>query len=161
MHKTFITEDNKATLACPACERSRIIDTASLMNLSRVVRLKIKCPCGHQYPTQLERRRNFRKVVNFAGTYFQAPGGRYLGRGTMAVLDLSRTGVRLRLGGNKGLRIGDKLMVEFKLDDRKRSIIRQESVVRRIDGTEMGAEFASIDPTDPNAKAIGFYLFAA
>jgi hypothetical protein len=67
----------------------------------------------------------------------------------------------LRLGGNKGLRIGDKLMVEFKLDDRKRSIIRQESVVRRIDGSEMGAEFASIDPTDPNAKAIGFYLFAA
>ena len=161
MHKIFVTNDNKATLSCPASERSRTIDASPCMGMSRVVRIKIKCPCGHQYPTELERRRHFRKVVNFKGAYFQAPGGRHVGRGDMDVLDLSRTGVKMRLSGNKAFRVGDKLTVEFQLDDRKRSKIRKESVVRRIDGSELGAEFIPTDPADPNAKAIGFYLFAA
>jgi len=69
--------------------------------------------------------------------------------------------VKMRLNGNKAFRIGDKLMVQFQLDDTKRSKIRKESVVRRIDGSELGAEFTPTGPADPNAKAIGFYLFAA
>jgi len=161
MHRIFVTNDNKATLACPACERSRTIDASPCMGVARVVRIRIKCPCGHQYPTQLERRRHFRKVVNFKGTYSQTPGGRHVGRGDMAVLDLSRTGVKMRLSGNKAFSVGDKLMVEFQLDDPRRSTIRKESVVRRIDGSELGAEFTPTGPADPHAKAIGFYLFAA
>jgi hypothetical protein len=161
MKKVFITEDNKATLACPDCERSRTIDASPFIYMARPVRLKIKCPCGFQYPAQLERRRHFRKIVHFPGTYRQTAGCRHLGRGTMAVIDLSRTGVRMRLNGDRSLRVGDRLVVEFQLDDRKRSRIRQESVVRRIDGADLGAEFSQTDPADPNAKAIGFYLVAA
>jgi len=161
MHKIFITRDNKATLACPACERSKCIDASPYMAMQQIVKIRIKCPCGHQYPAQLERRRHFRKTVNFEGVYSQATGGRHVGRGNMAILDLSRTGVRLRLRESKPMRIGDKLVVEFRLNDRKQSRIRQESVVRRIDGSDLGAEFSPTDPADPNAKAIGFYLFAA
>jgi hypothetical protein len=47
------------------------------------------------------------------------------------------------------------------LDDGKRSTVRKESVVRRIDGSDLGAEFTATGASDPNAKAIGFYLFAA
>ncbi len=161
MKKVFVNDDNKATLACPDCERSRTIDAAPFIYMSRVVRIKIKCPCGFHYPAQLERRRHFRKVVHFQGTYRQAIGHRHVGRGNMAVLDLSRTGVKMRLDGSKALRVGDRLVVEFQLDDSKGSKIRQESVVRRIDGKELGAEFTPTDPADPNARAIGFYLFAA
>jgi len=161
MKKVFVNEDNKATLVCPDCERSRTIDAAPFIYMARVVRIKIKCPCGVHYPAELERRRHFRKVVNLNGTYRKAIGMRHVGRGTMAVLDLSRTGVRMRLSGSKSLRIGDRLMVEFQLDDSRQSKIRQEGVVRRIDGADLGAEFTPTDPDDPNAKAIGFYLFAA
>jgi hypothetical protein len=161
MQKIYVTNDNKATLACPACERSRTIDASPYITMSRVVRIRIKCPCGHHYPAEMERRRHFRKAVHFRGTYAQVPGGRHVGRGAMAVLDLSRTGVRMRLHENKALRIGDKLVVEFQLDDGKRSTVRKESVVRRIDGSDLGAEFTATGASDPNAKAIGFYLFAA
>lgn len=161
MKKVFVNEDNKATLACPDCERSRTIDATPFIYMARAVRIKIKCPCGFHYPAELERRRHFRKVVHFQGTYRQAMGGRHVGRGTMAVLDLSRTGVRMRLSGDRDFRVGDRLVLEFQLDDHKRSRIRKESVVRRIDGKDLGAEFAASDPADPNAKAIGFYLFAA
>jgi c-di-GMP-binding flagellar brake protein YcgR len=161
MDKLFITQDNKATLACPACERSRLIDASPYMALSRVVRIRVKCPCGHAYTAQLERRRFFRKSVQLQGEYSQVPGGRHVGKGSLAILDLSRTGLKMRLGDDKALRIGDRIVVEFQLDDRKRAKVRQETVVRRIDGADLGAEFTSTDPTDPNTKAIGFYLFAA
>jgi len=161
MEKIFISQDNKATLACPACERSRSIGASPYMTLSRVVRIRVKCPCGYAYTAQLERRRYFRKPVHLQGQYCQAPGGRHVGRGTMAVLNLSRSGVKMRLGADRPLRIGDRIVVEFQLDDRKQSRVRRETVVRRIDGTDLGAEFAPTDPADPNAKAIGFYLFAA
>ena len=161
MQKLFITEDNKATLVCPACDRNRSIDASAYITIERIVRIKIKCPCGHQYAAQLERRRYFRKTVHFPGTYSRAAGGCHAGRGTMDVLDLSRTGVKLRVGKHDNLKVGDRLTVEFQLDDRKRSRISRESVVRRIDGTHLGAEFTPSDPADPNHKAIGFYLFAA
>lgn len=161
VNKLFLTDDNKATLACPECERSRVIDASPYIAMSRVVRIRVKCPCGHAHTAQLERRRFFRKPVHLPGQYFQSPGGRHVGRGTMAVLDLSRTGVRMRLGNHRQLRIGDRVVVEFQLDDGKRSTVRQETVIRRIDGSDLGAEFAPTNPTDPNAKAIGFYLFAA
>ncbi len=161
MDKLFITQDNKATLACPACERSRTIDASPYMTMSRVVRIRVKCPCGHAYTAQLERRRYFRKTVRLQGQYRQAPGGRHLGRGAVAILDLSRSGVKMRLANDNTVRIGDRIIVEFKLDDRKRSHVRQETVVRRVDGADLGAEFAPTDPADPNTKVIGFYLFAA
>ena len=161
MDKLYITQDNKATLACPACERSRIIDASPYVTLSRVVRLRVKCPCGHAYAAQLERRRFFRKPVRLKGAYSQAPGGRHVGKGSLAILDLSRSGVKMRLGREKALRVGDRIVVEFQLDDRKRSNVRQETVVRRIAGADLGAEFTPTDPADPNTKAIGFYLFAA
>ena len=76
MQKLFVTEDNKATLFCPVCAKSRSIDASAYIAIERVVRIRIKCPCGHHYPAQLERRRHFRKTVNFEGFYSQAPGGR-------------------------------------------------------------------------------------
>ena len=141
MDKLFITQDNKATLACPACERSRIIDASPYMTMSRVVRIRVKCPCGHAYTAQLERRRYFRKTVNLEGQYSPAPGGRLLGRGSVAILDLSRSGVKMRLADHNALRIGDRIVVEFRLDDRKRSKVRQEGVVRRIHGADLDSSF--------------------
>ena len=161
MHKLFLTHDNKATLACPVCERSRTIDASPYITLSRIVKIRISCPCGYQYTAELERRRYYRKKVHFPGRYAQVPEGRYPGRGQMAVIDLSRSGVKMRLDRDKNFRVGDRIVLEFQLDDAKRSKVRKESVVRRIDGAELGAEFTPTDPTDPNTKAIGFYLFAA
>ena len=77
----------------------------------------------------------------------------------MTVIDLSRTGLKLRLQDDRHLKPGDRLLVAFQLDDLKGSEIRKEVVVRKVDGREIGLEFASQDPSDPNMKAIGFYLF--
>lgn len=159
MQKAFISSDNKATLACPECDRSRTFDVTPYLKVSKAVTIKVKCPCGNRFPVQLERRRHFRKSVHFEGTFSRTAQGRDVDRGRVAVLDLSRTGVKLRLNDNSSLGVGDTILLEFELDDSKRSRIRKESIIRRIDGFDLGAEFASTDPSDPDAKAIGFYLF--
>lgn len=160
MQKVFITRDHKATLVCPECDRARTVDLGAHVRRASEVKIRIKCPCGHRYPATLERRRFFRKLVRFRGTFAPQAGQGTVPGGGMAVLDLSRNGLRLRLNTRPQVRVGDRVVVEFHLDDRKRSLIRRESIVRRIDGLELGAEFASMDPSDPDTKAIGFYLFA-
>lgn len=161
MQKIYMTKDNKATLACPACERSRSIDASPYITHSRVVRMRVKCPCGRQTTVELERRRHFRKPVRLKGSLAKIADRVSATADPVAVLDLSRAGVRLRLRQERSLRIGDRLLLQFQLDDAKQSTVRKESVVRRINGADLGAEFTPADPNDPNTKAIGFYLFAA
>lgn len=78
----------------------------------------------------------------------------------MVVRDLSRAGLKMLLNENSSLRVGDKILVEFQLDDPKSSNIRKEGIVRRVDGFDLGAEFLPADPSDPNTRALSFYLFA-
>jgi hypothetical protein len=157
-NKIFITRDGQATFVCPECERSRTVNAADNAKLAHAARVRVKCPCGHQYPVTLERRQFFRKAVNLSGSFFQTVNGRHVDRGEMAVLDLSRTGMRIRLSERRPLQIGDTLLVEFHLDDRQHSLIRKESIVRRIDGPDLGTEFAGLGGMDANTRAIGFYL---
>ena len=156
--KVFISSEGEATFVCPQCERSRTVAVAANAKLSRAARVRVKCPCGHHFPVTLERRRYFRKSVNLSGAFFQTVNGRHVDRGEMAVRDLSRTGLRIRLNENRPLQVGDTLLVEFHLDDRQHSLIRKESIVRRIDGFDLGTEFAAPEVTDANTRAIGFYL---
>lgn len=158
--KVFITTDGQATFVCSACEGSRTVEVARNAELARASRVRVKCPCGHHYPVSLERRRFFRKAVNFIGSFFHTVNGRHVDHGKMAVLDLSRTGMRIRLNENRPLQVGDTLLVEFHLDDRQHSLIRKESIVRRIDGFDLGTEFAAPGVMDANTRAIGFYLAA-
>lgn len=159
MQKVFVTGENKAAFACPECEQTRTVDVTQYKELDRAVKIKVKCACGHVYTAALERRRQFRKQVNFKGTYYRLTEGRYTGKGQMVVSDLSRTGLKLRLNDNPNLNPGDRLFVEFHLDDFKSSFIQKEVVIRKVDGFELGTEFAAVDASDPNMKAIGFYLF--
>ncbi len=156
--KVFITGEGQATFVCPECARSRTVAMTRNKKLARAARVRVKCPCGHHYPVTLERRRFFRKPVYLSGSYFHTVNGRHVDRGEMAVLDLSRTGVRIRLNETRPLRVGDTLLVEFHLDDRQHSLIRKESIVRRIEGIDLGTEFAAPEVTDANTRAIGFYL---
>jgi hypothetical protein len=156
--KVFVTREGRATFVCPECERSRTVDVSRNAKLARASRVRVKCPCGHHYPVTLERRRFFRKTVHLSGSFFHMVNGRHVDRGRMAVLDLSRTGLRIRLNERRPLQVGDTLLVEFHLDDRQHSLIRRESVVRRIEGTDLGTEFAAPEATDANSRAIGFYL---
>ena len=157
--KVFVTESNMAVFECPQCNKGKSVDVSRFKDVRRAVRLKVKCPCGHIYRVVLERRRHFRKDVNFPGTYTHVLSDYREEKGGITVKDLSRSGVKVRLNVEKGFKIGDILLVEFQLDDKQRSLIKKNAVIKKISDSYLGLEFNSIDSSDPSDKAIGFYMF--
>jgi len=158
MQKAFITRDNKVTFSCPQCKGMRTVDVTKYKALEKAVKIKVRCPCGHDYPVMIERRKQFRKAVSLPGTFSRIFNDRRAGNGTMVVKDVSRNGLQIRVNDSSYMKAGDILEVEFKLDDNKRSPIRKEVVIRKIVGYDLGTEFTSVDAGNASDKAIGFYL---
>jgi len=158
MQKAFISSTNQTTFSCPQCKKTRTVDVTKHKALDKAVKIKVHCPCGHDYPVLIERRKQFRKAVSLPGTYTRIYNQRRSGSGTMVVNDVSRNGLSIRVNDATYMKIGDILEVNFKLDDTKRSVIQKEVVIRKIVGYDLGTEFVSIDAGNASDKAIGFYL---
>jgi len=158
--KVFVTESNMAVFECPQCKKGKSVDVSRYRNIRQVVRIKVKCPCGHTYRVVLERRKNFRKDVNFPGSYTHVLPDYREDKGGITVKDLSRSGIKIKLNVEKDFKIGDILLVEFQLNDKQRSLIKKNAVIKKISDSDLGLEFKSIDSYDPSDKAIGFYMFA-
>jgi hypothetical protein len=136
----------------------RTVNIADYTGLDKAVKIKVRCPCGHQYPVMIERRRQFRREVAFPGTYTRIVNGREMGRGSMVVKDVSRTGLKIRVPDAQHLNAGDTLEVAFRLDDTRKSQIQKRVVIRKKEGGDLGVQFLASDAGNPSDKAIGFYL---
>jgi hypothetical protein len=155
--KIYITSQQTATFICPNCSRSKTVDVSKYATLDKVVRVKVKCPCGHAYTAILEKRKQYRRETNLPGTYIQLLEGKPVAKGLLTVKDISATGLKLRLNSPQNLAIGDPLQIEFHLDDRNRTLIQKLVVVRNKYGPFVGVEFG---PTEALDQALGFYLFS-
>lgn len=158
MQKAFISSTNQITFSCPQCKNTRTVDVTKHKTLDKAVKIKVHCPCGHDYPVLLERRKQYRKAVNLPGTYIRIYNQRRAGSGSMVVNDVSRKGLSIQVKDVTYMKIGDVLEVKFKLDDPKRSAILKEVIIRKIFENDLGTEFVSIDSGNASDKAIGFYL---
>ncbi|MCP4693692.1 MAG: PilZ domain-containing protein [Desulfobacterales bacterium] len=159
VEKVFITAKNTATFVCPKCHRTKTINVEKHETLSTADRVKVKCPCGHAYSAKLERRKQYRRETDLPGSFYHLRSGVKVDKGVLIVKDISRTGLKIKLNIKRPIDIDDKLLVEFHLDDNKRSLVKKEAVVRKISGLELGVEFTLVDPSDINDKMLGFYLF--
>ena len=155
--KIYITSKQMATFSCPQCNRSKTVDVSKYAALDKVVKVNIKCPCGHSYKAILEKRRHYRKETNLPGTYVHFIDGQPRNRGLMTVRDLSTAGMKLRLNVKQSFAIGDQLRVEFHLDDAHRTLIRKTVIIRNQRDQFIGVELAPFEAVD---KALGFYLFS-
>lgn len=159
--KVFINNDNMATFVCPKCKRSTTADVSEYKDINKVVRIQHTCSCGYSHTVLLERRKFFRKNVDIPGRYIRE--GEKSGK-PMTVKDLSRSGLKIEMEQKDDLKIGDRLSVEFKLDNPQRTFIRKEVFVKTLSGSYAGTEFCSRDTNNPIDKAydiaIGFYTFS-
>lgn len=149
--KVFVGQNNIATFQCPKCNKSKTADVSRYMNIDVAVRFKPKCPCGYSYTVLLERRKHVRNNLNLPGRYSFSKGNE---RGSALIVDLSQSGLRIKLNFKIDIQVGDKLTVEFNLDDAEESNIRKEMVVRSINDLHLGTEFVSKDHYDK----LGSYL---
>ena len=160
VQRVHISNSKLVTFTCPNCEHPRVVDVTEHREIETVERVKLKCKnCGQPYRVEIERRAQYRKTVDLPGTYTQLADGRPADKGYMKVIDLSRSGLKIRLNDNISLAVGERLIIEFHLDDANRSKIRKEVEVKKIFGQELGLAFTSVHASDPSDKALGFYMF--
>ena len=156
--KVFINEDNMATFVCPKCKALKTANVAKYKELKSEVKLKIKCLCGNTYSATLERRIQYRKQTELPGEFIYNLGGKAK-KGTLVVKDISRDGLRVKVNVMPKFEVGTQFAVEFQLDDKGKTLVSKDVIAKWISGHFIGAEFCSVDPSDPVDKAIGFYLF--
>ena len=153
--KVYITSKQMATFICPKCQKSKTVNVSEYASHDKMVRVNVKCPCGHAYTSILEKRKKYRKETNLPGSYVRIVDGKKTDDGLMTVRDLSTIGMKLKVNAAHALNLGDVLEVEFCLDDTQRTPIKKKVIIRNIVGTNIGTELALTEAVD---KALGFYL---
>ena len=153
--RVFINDNGQGTFICPACNKGVIKDLSEFIQTPSAVRLKCKCSCGNHYRVLVERRRHFRKSVNLTGRFLFQNSNAQSVKGLIKVLDISQSGIRFSVNSIPEFQIGDKLTIEFNLDDEDRSQICEVGTVQRIQTNIIGLTFKT---TDHYGK-LGQYLF--
>jgi hypothetical protein len=75
----------------------------------------------------------------------------------MQVVDISSNGLKLKLSVERKFDNGDRLRVEFHLDDKRRTLVRKEVIVRNVFKNSVGTSFSPSQGDDPS---LGFYLMS-
>ena len=153
IQKVFINKDNTVTLLCPHCGINKTVNAAKLKDKISNAPIKVKCACKSIFRIIIEFRKEYRKSTHLEGHYSSLPAGRECDK--MVVKNISRTGIGFTTLSMHNLKKNDKVRIKFTLDDRKRSEIDKEIIVRMVNGKFIGGEFADPDLFD---KALGFYL---
>ena len=158
VEKIYINDDNKATFVCPKCNKTTVKDLTGYLRHKKTTRLKARCGCGHAYEVFLEKRKKFRKQADLPGSYkFSAMNSNiYEHIGAMTVKDISYSGLRIKLQMMPRFKVGDTLVVEFRLNDANRSQIKKKVMVKNMKGLNAGLAFSSPQNHD---SVLGFYLF--
>lgn len=151
----FISKNNTATFRCPQCGKTKTTDVSRYATIDKKITVNCTCVCGHQFRCRLEKRKQYRKGANLPGKFTLAGQSGPDDTGVVTVVDISMTGMKLKLSAARDFPIGAKLLVEFRLDDRKQTPMEKRVIVRNVSGTYVGVSFSPNDLDDP---ALGFYL---
>jgi hypothetical protein len=154
-------EDSVALFTCPQCGSVNSVDLSASCSQDRDLRVDITCQCKHTHPVVVDRRRNYRKMVHLDGYYTPLREAEKAHRHSMVVKSISTTGVQLQVDLNGTLAVGDRLMLEFDLDDGNTTHIEKEGLIRRIEGNTIGVKFCNTIVPGPVDRAIGFYIWVS
>lgn len=157
VEKVFITSNNTATFVCPECGNVRTTNVEKFSQINKRVTVDCRCSCGNTFTVSLEKRRQYRKSTDLPGAYFYKMKNGDHDKGNMRVVDISTTGLKLKLHVERDFEVGETLRVEFYLDDKRRTFIDKRVIVRNVRHNLVGTSFAPNDGDDPN---LGFYLMS-
>ncbi|BBO69225.1 hypothetical protein DSCA_31550 [Desulfosarcina alkanivorans] len=151
----FISSSNTATFNCPQCGKAKTADVSQYATTEKKIMVNCTCTCGHQFRCQLEKRKQYRKGSDLPGRFTLLGERGAEDTGLVKVVDISTTGLKLKMTVPRAFPIGATLLIEFRLDDRKRTPMEKRVIVRNVSGLFVGASFHPNEPDDP---ALGFYL---
>lgn len=151
----FISSNNTATFRCPQCGQAKTADVSQHAASDKRITVNCTCVCGHKFRCRLEKRRQYRKTVNFPGKFMLLGKDGPADTGLMTIVDISTTGLKFKTTVPRQFDSGTELRVEFCLDDRNRTPMEKRVIVRNVSGSYVGVSFHTNELEDP---ALGFYL---
>lgn len=151
----FISSNNTVTIQCPSCGKVKTADASQYARVEQRVTINCSCSCGHQFRCRLEKRKQYRKDINLPGKFTLLSETEPADTGLLNVVDISATGLKIELNAPREFPIGAKLLIEFSLDDRKRTPMKKRVRVSNVRGSFVGTSFLPNEMDDP---ALGFFL---
>ncbi len=150
--KVHVRDNNTATLICPACGAVKHLSAEKLLHARHTV--SVRCRCQHVLSVLFDFRRHFRKQTSLPGTYsITNPAGG--GGGIVHISNISRGGLGFTVSGVHRIEPGQELMLEFQLNDRKKTQLKKQAIVRSVQQNTVGCQFK--DKTDME-RDLGFFL---
>jgi hypothetical protein len=153
MERVLVDGLDTATVTCPSCGGKKVIQVSALPLSGPETRVRARCSCGHCCHVILERLDLRAADLQLPGTYTTHGAVKEYGR--MTVRRLNRAGLVFMVTVGRDLFPGQKLFLEFVLDDVKQSIVRKEGVVAAANRRHVSVRFLSLDHFDN----LGPYLF--
>lgn len=147
--RAFVTDEGTAAIVCPNCGMTKQIPVAEYRGNKHSI--KIRCRCQQTFTIDLEFRQSHRKATNLNGFYEITSGG----GGRAVIKDLSKNGLGFMVSGIHGVRVGQKVQINFALDDLKETPLKKTTVVRSVHQNRIGCEFRKDQAFE---KDLGFYL---
>ena len=129
--------------------------------------LHIKCKCKTIFCVELEFRQKKRKNTNLSGFYCipsqendwgRIPDwsqGMHVRKVNCTIRNLSMNGVGFVTLNRHNIKVDDRLVVKFTLDNAARLLIEKNVSVRFVNGNYIGCEFFKEEQNDSN---LGFYV---
>jgi tRNA(Glu) U13 pseudouridine synthase TruD len=149
-----LNDQKEATFICDKCGNGVTRDLSKVLHAQTAIRVKCKCKCGHVFRVLVERRCNKRKSVNLLGMCHYLTRSGDTKKRLIKIIDISYTGLHVSISSSPEFKVGNKVIVEFGLDDREKTKMKVKATVKRILSKSVGLEFIAID--DPNK--LYFYL---
>ena len=149
--KAFVRANDTVTIVCPVCKSPKNAAVGAFRDKSHY--LKVRCSCDTVFTVHLDFRQHYRKQTDLPGTFrsINPPG---MG-GEIHIKDISVSGIGFTINGVQVLERGNTLALTFTLDDKRKTKLTKEVVVRTVQGDFVGCRFVE---TKAYEKELGFYL---
>ncbi len=140
-HRVYLFSSSIGRVTCGNCRKAmnvQIHPQAGILNPQHTT-----CPCGEVLHVGRQTRQYARKPTHLEGTYALERDDNIIGE--MIVDNISYDGIRLHLkspGGN--IYRDDVLLIQFSLDNKQNTIIREPIDVRYIQNGIIGAQFQNV-----------------
>lgn len=150
--KVHVRENNTATLMCPACGAIKHIAAEKFRYACHTI--NVRCRCQQLFSILLDFRRHYRKQTSLPGTYeIISEGG--IGGGIIHINNISRGGVGFTVSGLHRIEKDQELLVEFQLNDKKKTTLKKRVLVKSVRQNAIGCQFKDNPEME---RALGFFL---
>lgn len=139
--RVYFNHQRYGVIRCVFCGATWSMTLATHQGYPGGTVFPIRCgACHHSFNVLVECRRHQRLPVALPGTLYAPHAPEALD--TITVTSLAAGGIGFRMTHQTPI-LGAQYVVVFELQDDDQSVIREDIIIRRVEGTTVGAEFAT------------------